>query len=95
MTLQEILESVKSGSVSVEEAERILKKESYEEMLSKLQTILNNLENNELNLEDSMKSYEEGVKLVNKIYKTLNTYEGKISVVKDEREVEFSERDGD
>ena len=32
MTLQEILESVKSGSVSVEEAERILKKESYEEM---------------------------------------------------------------
>lgn len=32
MTLQEILENVKSGSVSVEEAERILKKESYEEM---------------------------------------------------------------
>ena len=32
MTLQEILESVKSGSVSVEEAERILKEESYEEM---------------------------------------------------------------
>ena len=32
MTLPEILESVKSGSVSVEEAERILKKESYEEM---------------------------------------------------------------
>ena len=32
MTLQEILESVKSGSVSVEEAERILKKESYEEI---------------------------------------------------------------
>ena len=71
------------------------KKEIYEEMLSKLQTILNNLENDELNLEDSMKSYEEGVKLVNKIYKTLNTYEGKISVVKDEKEVEFSEKDGD
>lgn len=71
------------------------KKESYEEMLSKLQIILNNLENDELNLEDSMKSYEEGVKLVNKIYKTLNTYEGKISVVKDEKEVEFSEKDGD
>lgn len=71
------------------------KKESYEEMLSKLQTILNNLENDELNLEDSMKSYEEGVKLVNKIYKTLNTYEGKISIVKDEKEVEFSERNGD
>ena len=37
MTLQEILESVKSGSVSVEEAERILKKESYEEMRSWIQ----------------------------------------------------------
>ena len=32
MTLQEILESVKSGSVSVEEAERILNKEIYEEI---------------------------------------------------------------
>jgi len=71
------------------------KKESYEEMLSKLQTILSNLENDELNLEDSMKSYEEGVKLVNKIYKTLNTYEGKILVVKEQKEVEFSEWDGD
>lgn len=71
------------------------KKESYEEMLSKLQEILNNLENDELNLEDSMKSYENGVKLVNKIYKTLNTYEGKIFMVKDEKEVEFEESDTD
>ena len=68
------------------------KKESYEEMLSKLQEILSNLENDELNLEDSMKSYENGVKLVNKIYKTLNAYEGKISMVKDEKEVEFKDK---
>ncbi|OOM09192.1 exodeoxyribonuclease VII small subunit [Clostridium saccharobutylicum] len=71
------------------------KKENYEEMLTKLQDILNNLERDELNLEDSMKSYEEGVKLVNKIYKTLNSYEGKISIIKQEKEVEFSESDGD
>lgn len=71
------------------------KKENYEEMLTKLQDILNNLESDELNLEDSMKSYEEGVKLVNKIYKTLNSYEGKISIIKQEKEVEFSESDGD
>ena len=44
------------------------KKESYEEMLTKLQDILNNLETDELNLEDSMNSYDVGVKLVNKIY---------------------------
>ena len=71
------------------------KKESYEEMLAKLHEILNNLENDDLNLEDSMKSYENGVKLVNKIYKTLNSYEGKISIVKEEKEVEFNDEDKD
>ena len=71
------------------------KKESYEEMLTKLQDILNNLETDELNLEDSMKSYEDGVKLVNKIYKILDSYEAKISIIKDEKEVEFSESNGD
>jgi exodeoxyribonuclease VII small subunit len=71
------------------------KKESYEEMLTKLQDILNNLETDELNLEESMKSYEEGVKLINKIYKILDSYEAKISIIKDDKEVEFSEDYGD
>ena len=71
------------------------KKENYEEMLTKLEYILNNLETDELNLEDSMKSYEDGVKLVNKIYKILDTYESKISIIKDEKEVEFNEINGD
>lgn len=71
------------------------KKESYEEMLAKLQDILNNLETDELNLEDSMKSYEEGIKLINKIYKILDSYEAKISIIKEEKEVEFSEGNGD
>jgi exodeoxyribonuclease VII small subunit len=71
------------------------KKESYEEMSIKLQEILSNLETDELNIEDSMKSYEEGVKLINKIYKILDSYESKISVIKDEKEVEFSEDYGD
>ena len=63
------------------------KKESYEEMMNKLQVILENLERDTYNLEDAMKSYEEGVKLVNKIYKTLDSYEGKISVIKEEKEI--------
>ena len=71
------------------------KKESYEEMLTKLQDILSNLETDELNLEESMKSYEDGVKLVNKIYKILDSYEAKISIIKDEKEVEFTESYGD
>ena len=71
------------------------KKESYEEMMNKLQVILENLERYTYNLEDAMKSYEEGVKLVNKIYKTLDSYEGKISVIKEEKEMEFKDSDRD
>ncbi|WP_236894673.1 exodeoxyribonuclease VII small subunit [Clostridium beijerinckii] len=71
------------------------KKESYEQMLTKLQDILSNLETDDLNLEESMKSYEEGVKLVNKIYKILDSYEAKISIIKDDKELEFSEDYGD
>ena len=71
------------------------KKENYEEMLTRLQDILNNLETDELNLEGSMKSDEEGVKLVNKIYKILDSYEAKVSIIKDDKEVEFSEEYGD
>ena len=36
-----------------------------------------------------MKEYESGVKLINKLYKTLNSLEGKISVIKDEMEMEL------
>ena len=57
----------------------------------KLQGVLGELENGELSLEESMKSYEEGVKIVNKLYKTLNTLEGKISIIKEEKEVEFED----
>ena len=67
------------------------KKESYEEMLAKLQGVLKSLEEDELNLEQSMKAYEEGVKLVNKLNKTVNTLEWKITMIKDEKEVEISE----
>ena len=69
------------------------KKESYEEMLYKLQDVLSSLESDELSLEASMKVYEDGVKLVNKLFKTLNTFEGKLSIVKDNREVEFESED--
>ncbi len=65
------------------------KKESYEDMLNNLQGILSKMESNELPLEELMKEYENGVKLINKLYKTLNSLEGKISVIKDEMEMEL------
>lgn len=63
------------------------KKESYNDMLSNLEVILATLENNELSLEDAMKEYEKGSKIVNKLYKTLDTLEGKFLTIKDNAEV--------
>ena len=47
------------------------------------------MENNELPLEDLMKEYESGVKLINKLYKTLNSLEGKLTTIKENMEVEL------
>ena len=66
----------------------VKKSESYEVMLERLKDIVEKLENNELDIDSSMKTYEEGVKLVNKLYKTLNSLEGKIKIIEeDEQEV--------
>ena len=59
------------------------KKESYNEMLENLEGILSTLENDELSLEDAMKEYEKGSKIVNKLYKTLDTLEGKFLKIKE------------
>ncbi len=63
------------------------KKESYNDMLNNLEVILSTLENNELSLEDAMKEYEKGSKIVNKLYKTLDTLEGKFLTIKENAEV--------
>ena len=63
------------------------KKESYNDMLNNLEVILSTLENDELSLEDAMKEYEKGTKIVNKLYKTLDTLEGKFLTIKDNTEV--------
>lgn len=65
------------------------KKENYGDMLGNLHEIIDTLETDELSLEESMKKYEEGVKLVNKLYKTLNGLEGKITKIKENVEVEL------
>lgn len=69
------------------------KKISYEEMVINLKDILSKLEENNLSLDGAIKEYEKGMKLVNKLYKTLNDYEGKILVVKDEEETGFENID--
>lgn len=63
------------------------KKESYNDMLNSLEVILSTLENDELSLEDAMKEYEKGSKIVNKLYKTLDALEGKFLTIKENAEV--------
>ncbi len=63
------------------------KKESYNEMLENLEAILSTLENDQLSLEEAMKEYEKGSKIVNKLYKTLDTLEGKFLTIKENSEV--------
>lgn len=65
------------------------KKESYNDMINNLNNILDNMENSELPLEELMKEYENGVKLINKLYKTLNNLEGKLVLIKENMEVEI------
>lgn len=64
------------------------KKESYENKLLKLTKIVDTMENDQLTLEESMKNYEEGIKLCNDLYKTLNDFEGKIKILTTSNKVE-------
>ncbi|MPQ42754.1 exodeoxyribonuclease VII small subunit [Clostridium tarantellae] len=59
---------------------------NYEEMLKELQFIVDDLDSGEMPLEESIKKYEQGVKLLNKLYKKLNALEGKIKIVNNDVE---------
>lgn len=65
------------------------KAENYESLITKLEEILSNMDNGEISLEDSMKKYEEGIKICNKIYKILNDSESKIKILMGEGEEDF------
>lgn len=67
------------------------KNESYESMMEKLEDIVNIMDNKELSLDESLKKYEEGIKLCNKLYKVLNEAEGKIKLLTEAGEKDFEE----
>lgn len=67
------------------------KVESYEEMLSKLEQIVASFEKEDKTLEESMKNYEDGIKLCNKLYKILNDAEGRIQIVTNDGLKDFKE----
>ena len=53
----------------------------FEEALKKLEKIVSDLESGKLALEDSLKKYEEGVKLSRHCHKTLQAAQKKIQVL--------------
>lgn len=65
------------------------KSENYEGLMTKLEEILSSMDNGEISLEDSMKKYEEGIKICNKLYKILNDSENKIKILMNEGEENF------
>lgn len=67
----------------------VKKNESYEELIKKLEEIINTMENKELTLNEAVKNYEEGVTTSNKLYKILNEAEGKIKVIMEGKEEDF------
>lgn len=69
------------------------KKESYESLIEKVEHIIGNMEKGEMSLEDSIKSYEDGISACNKLYKILNEAEGKVKILTDQGEKEFVEVD--
>jgi exodeoxyribonuclease VII small subunit len=65
------------------------KNESFESLMKKLEDIVNTMENEALSLDDSMKNYEEGIKLSNKLYKYLQEAEGKVKILINNKEEDF------
>jgi len=56
-------------------------KKKFEQMLEELEKIVMKLENSQLPLEESMKSFKEGLDLSEQCSKSLDEIEGKISVL--------------
>lgn len=65
------------------------KKESYENMMVRLEEIVDLMDGNEVTLEQTMINYEEGIKICNSLYKILNDTEGKIKILTAEGERDF------
>lgn len=63
--------------------------ESYESLIKKLEAIVSSMETKELTLQETMKSYEQGIKLCNKLYKYLNEAEGKVKILSSGQEEDF------
>lgn len=75
-----------------ESIEMDLSKMSYEEGISKLTEIVENLEKGDLTLSESLDNFKSGVEIYNHLNKILNKVEGDIKIIlKDEDEGLFED----
>ena len=61
----------------------------YDEGLKRLSDIVEKLEDRELSLEKNIKLYEEGMKLHKRLSSILKEQEGKMTLIKDNKEEDF------
>ena len=68
-------------------------KKSFEEQISELEKIINELENGNLNLDDSVVKFEEGMKISKECSKMLENAEKKITILLNDENGEVKEED--
>ncbi|EFL54973.1 exodeoxyribonuclease VII small subunit [Finegoldia magna] len=61
----------------------------YDEGLKRLSEIVEKLEDRELSLEENIKLYEEGMKLHKRLSSILKEQEGKMTLIKDNKQEDF------
>ena len=71
-----------------------MSKENFEESMKKLEIIVTELENGKLNLDESVKKFEEGMKIAKQCNTILEDAEKKITILL-EKEGELKEEDFD
>ena len=71
-----------------------MSKENFEESMKALETIVNELENGNLNLDESVKKFEEGMKIAKQCNKILENAEKKITILL-EKDGELKEEEFD
>ena len=56
-------------------------KEKFEDALHRLEALVRKMESGELSLEESLKAFEEGIKLARSLEKDLDKLEGRVQVL--------------
>ena len=69
----------------------MMSKENFEESMKKLESIVNELENGNLNLDESVKKFEEGMKIAKQCNNILENAEKKITILL-EKNGDFEEK---